>query len=156
MSNCSFWCCKSLKNIFPYLRCKRLLLLRGQSSDMYIGIMTNLWPLRSSRRFHRRYGKIFLYYLQHQKEQFDTNFVKIGAFLFCYPCRGLSQSSLTLDLFWPISRERNIWQIWSCGHFCSLWSQEQFDMLHDIIRTFWYFYTHRGGHFEKCPLWRKW
>ena len=34
-----------------------------QSSDMYIGIMTNLWPLRSSRRLHRRYGKIFVYYL---------------------------------------------------------------------------------------------
>ena len=55
-------------------------ILRGQSSDMYIGIMTNLWPLKSSRRLHRRYGKIFCYYLQHQQEQFDT-------FLFCYPCK---------------------------------------------------------------------
>ena len=161
--------------------------------------MTNLWPLKSSRRLHRRYG-IFFYYLQHQQEQFDT-------FLFCYPCKRafekfvdpwpilqgckwqfekkkqehgqipskqaeneynckirekkttgnpVQKQENLQHWFWPRSRERNIWQICSCGNFCSLWSQEQFDMLHDIIWTFWYFYTHRGCHLKKSPLWRKW
>ena len=51
-----------------------------------------------------------------------------------YPvvCR-VSKSLMTLNLFWPISGERNIWQIWFCWYFCSYWSQEHFDMLHDII-----------------------
>ena len=116
--------------------------------------MINLWPLRSSRRLYiaDMENYLFMTYSNDLQEQFDTNIIKTGAFLFCYPCTGVSKSLMTLDLFWPISREQNIWQIWSCWHFSSLWSQEQFDMLHDIIRSFWYFDTHRGGHFEKRPL----
>ena len=172
---------------------------------MYI---SELWPLRSSRHLNRRYGKIFCYDLQHQKEQFDTNFVKIGAYLFCYPCTGLSKSLLTLDLFCRVASDslrkksrnmakfpQNRLKMNTIAKFgrkkqqeipcksrktCNtdfdldlaneisgkyapvdifvpyLWSQEQFDMLHDIIWTFWYFYTHRGCHFKKSPLWRKW
>ena len=54
---------------------------------MYICIMTNLWPQKSSWHLQRRYGKLFFYDSQHQMEQFKTNLVKIGAcWIFFYPC----------------------------------------------------------------------
>ena len=100
-----------MNNVLSKTWWKRLPLLRGQSSDMYIGVMTNLWPQKSSWHLHRRYGTIFFFYDSHQKDQFETNLVKIRAFWICYPCRGVSKSLTTPDQLRPISRIRKIWQM---------------------------------------------
>ena len=121
--------------------------------------MSQLWPFRSIRPTCRClihiYGKIFFVWLVVLNgivwELFRQNRRML---IFCFYHRGFEK----FDDPCPISRERNIWQV-SCWNVCSLWSQEQFDMLgptwhYSVILTL--SNAHRGGHFEKRPLWRNW
>ena len=101
-------------NKLPYLRCKRLLLFRGQRlfinpmGRSIVYMADDLWSHRSSRHLYiADIANYYFYDLWYWKEQLHINFVNIGAFSNVYPCTRVLKSLLTPDPFWLLSRKRN-------------------------------------------------
>ena len=103
-----------------------------------------IWPHRSDRRLHRRYGKLFFLWLVVSKGTIWHQFQSVLTFL--PQCKSFEKFVDLGPVLTYISQTKHLTKLFLLEYrFCFLWSnnyKEQCDILLDIFRAFWYFYAH--------------
>ena len=85
----------TIKRYLPYLKCWRSIRFMRSKVRLWIYcIWAELWPLEYNRCQHLRNCKLIFYGSLYYMEQFETNFIRIGAIWKCDP---LYKSALTFQ-----------------------------------------------------------